>query len=628
MCGICGFTWDNKKLICQMAKEIAHRGPDQKGFFIDKHISLGHVRLSIIDVSAQGRQPMWNEDHSICVIFNGEIYNFKKLRVFLEMKGHRFSSATDTEVIPHLYEEFGNGFVQYLQGMFALALWDSPQQKLLLARDRIGIKPLYYAVTKNDLVFASEIKAILQADIIRQVNSDALSDLLSYRFIPGPKTLFKGITKLQPGHILTHQHGKITVKRYWSLVMKPEHITADVARQHLHDVLTESVQRMMVSDVPVGMFLSGGIDSGTIVSLMSKLQTNPVKTFSISFDGKSEDIRTAEELAAEFSTDHQTIDVTSDTLSHLPKIIWHSDEPIADPALIPTYILSRHAKKKVSVVLTGDGADELFAGYEHYKIMKLSQPLRYLPSFVRKNVLPAALSMVPSRKLDTLFEYSSALGEEGLQRASHFLADREDNKKSFMHLLEVFTEKEKQELSYDKIPPSKQDALSIPAKTSDLVNSMCRADTTVTLPDDYLMKIDKMAMAWGVEGRVPFLDEKIVDFSTRLPSSLKLHGMTEKYILRKAMENDLPPSVAWRRKRRFFVPIDDWFLKDIRQTGENMLNPEIMNTYFDKRYISKIFERYSQSKLYYGRQFWILANFSLWHSLFIDEDKQLLKKGL
>lgn len=628
MCGIAGIVGTtDKKLLDRMCKVIEHRGPDDYGSFVDYNVCLGNRRLSIIDV-AGGRQPIHNEDESVWVVFNGEIYNFLELKKRLESKGHRFYTQSDTEVIAHLYEEFGDIFMKELRGMFAIALFDKKTRKLILTRDRMGKKPLYYIFHNGTLLFASEIKSILQyEEIERKVNYDALNYFLAFRYVPGPITMFEGIKKLQPGHTLIFEKEKIEIFKYWEMdfsqiLEEPE----EYFIKKLTELIKESVRIRLMSEVPLGAYLSGGTDSSTIVSIMDSLMDEPVKTFSVGFgDQRFDELKYSKIVAEKFGTDHHEFIVDPSNAEILPKIVWHFDEPIADPAAIPTYLLSELAKKYVTVVLTGEGGDEIFAGYEQYKmILNVENYSKHLPNFFVKKIVPAAMKVAPKRLLNIFFKYSSALGDKAVERANKFISSSslED---AYLSIISIFDKQERREvLSEEYRTHVKASVLNLvkeyfeKMKNTNTLNKLLFFESKVPLPDNLLMKVDKMTMAYSIEARSPLLDSELVDFASKLPANMKIKGSTDKYILRKVMKNFLPKSIVERKKQRFFVPIDTWFGGELGEVSKQLL---FNSKFFAKEYSQKIFSNYEKSKLYYSRQLWNLINFELWNKIFIESDK-------
>jgi len=625
MCGICGFAWEDKKLLRQMSDILDHRGPDDKGYHTDKNISLANRRLSIIDRSKNGKQPIYNEDKSVCVVFNGEIYNFQELKSELEKKSHRFYSNTDTEVIVHSYEEYGEKCVEKFNGMFAFAIWDSKKKKLFIARDRHGIKPLYYSFLHNKIIFASEIKSILEnKEIKRTLNYEALHYFLSFRCNSLNETMFKSIYKLPPAHYLIYKNKKFQIKRYWQQNFHPLDRSMDYYSKLLLKKLEESVKLQLISDVPLGVYISGGLDSTTIVALMSRLGVKDIKTFNVSFNlEKYEEKNYARQIADHFDTDHKEIIISSNTAKLLPKIVWHLDEPMSDPTSIPVYLLSEKVKKDATVILTGDGADEQFGGYVQYKFMKLHKKLKIIPNTARK-LMPLTLKHLPKDILNLFFKYSNDLGKEGMARMNNFVSTN-NTSKAYLNLVGIFNEDEKKRL-YSNEPAKSIDIEKHLSQFLDkkypYMNNIMRLDTEMILTEDMLMKADKNTMAFSVEQRVPFLDHNISEIASRIPVNMKLKNFNEKYILKKAVKNLVPTQAINRKKTNFFVPIHDWFKDELLDVSKQLLSKENIakQGIFDHRYIDKIWRNYKSSKLFYARQLWSLLCFQLWYKMFIEED--------
>lgn len=637
MCGITGFTWHEPGLLRRMSKRLTHRGPDQHSSYSDKQVSFGHRRLSIIDLSKQGRQPMSNEDGTVWITFNGEIYNYLDLKPDLEQKGHRFSSATDTEVIIHLYEEYGEQCVQKLWGDFAFAIYDSVKKKLFLARDRIGVKPLYYSFdTKTkEFLFASEIKAILAYErISRKINLSALRQYLTYRYVFGKHTIFTSVERVLSGECLTFdlRTKKITSKIYWDV--DPSTNTIVQASEHYYvkqflKLYEDSVQRRLMSDVPLGIYLSGGIDSSSITAMLHNIKkkandTAEIETFSIGFGTQSDELPYSREVATFFNTNHHEFILESDSAKTLPTIIWHCDEPLADPALIPNYFLSQEAKKHVTVVLTGDGGDETFLGYEQAKFMHLAHRLQKIP--LAASLASTALCITPLSSLNKIFKYSSALGNKGIRRAQELLQTH-DKQKAYTAITGLFNDKEIETLSNNTIQQTPSASLALKPffdlpKTA-LLNKIAYLEIKTLLPENMLMKSDKMTMAHAIEARVPLLDHRITELSFKMPPHLKLNGWKEKYILKKSMQGKLPKNITQRKKQRFYVPIDHWIEDDLMPLTHTLLSPQTIHRqgYFTYDYIKKIFEKYPTAPLFYARQIWTLATFQIWHALYIDNIK-------
>ena len=616
MCGICGFNWEDKSLIKSMAQILHHRGPDKGGIYTDKNFSLGHRRLSIIDLSDDGNQPMYNEQGNLLIVYNGEIYNFSELRQQLQAKGHRFISDTDTEVILHGYEEWGEAIVTYLNGMFAFCIYDLEKKKLFLARDRLGIKPLYYYGFGNHFIFSSEIKSILLAnDVPREVNLTAAKNYLQLRYVPGEDTLFAGIKKLLPGNCLVYQNNKIIIKQFWDVPI-PQ-ITNKIlksARQQVENLLTDSVKKRLVADVPVGVYLSGGIDSAAITALASNLKDEPVKTFSVGFNDQMDELSNAKLVADHFQTDHHEIIVQDGIAKLLPRLVWHLDLPHGDPVIIPQFKLSQSASQKVKVVLSGEGADEIFGGYVQYKTFLQAQKTKLIPSFIKSTT--AKLS--PVKILDRFFDYPSSIGDKGKEKIIDFFNHLPEKEKAYQDLISIMSQKDKNLLFTKKIRDNSSPSTYFQSNRQPL-NQLLYYDTKRWLPNYVLFINDRMTMANSIEGRVPFLDHRLVEYATTLPTKFKINGRTNKLVFRKAMKQILPnPQV---KKHAFLMPLDKWYKEELRDLAERLFSHRNVKKrgYFNYYYLKRIWEKYHQSKLIYGKQLFTLINFELWHRIFIDE---------
>ena len=622
MCGICGFNFDDRGLLKSMMSVIKHRGPDDFGVYIDTKFSLGHRRLSIIDLKT-GKQPIHNETQDIWIIFNGEIYNYKELTKELEKQGHRFYTSSDTEAIIHAYEEYGINFVNKLNGCFSLAILDNNKKQLILARDRLGIKPLYYYFDGEKLIFASEIKSILQYPIKRELNYKALYYFLSFRCNPLEETIFKGIKKILPGHYLIYRNHHISLYKYWDLEFKPSYRSEEFYIKKLFNLLLDAVKLRLMAEVPLGVYLSSGIDSGSIVGLISSMTEEPIKTFSVGFglDENIDELRKAKITAEYFGIEHKEIIVEPDTINLLPKIVWYANEPMSDPTSIPTYLLSEQAKKHVTVVLTGEGADEQFAGYEQYKFMLLyNKYLKFIP-FMKRRFL---IKLVPKKLLDLFFKYSSMLGDEGLRRFYEFMTTK-DNLDRYLKLITLFSEDEKKQLCKKTYNLNSE----LESYFSNNILSSCLLfDNKITLPANLLMKVDKNTMAHAIEARVPYLDHRVVEFASLIPSKFKIKNGIEKYIERKALIKLMPKEILKREKDRFFVPIHLWFETELMDISKQMLSEENVKkrNIFNYNYIEKIFKNFKKSKLFYSRQLWSLITFELWYKIYIEEQTNSLPK--
>ena len=613
MCGICGtYGIGDKKLVGDMCKLMAHRGPDDSGIYADDEVILGHRRLSIIDLKG-GHQPLGNEDGSIWLVFNGEIYNFMELRGLLEKKGHRFSSKTDSEVIIHLYEEKGLSFASMLDGMFAFALWDSGKKRLVLVRDRMGKKQLYYSLMDSKLVFSSELKSILlYKEVKREIDYHALDLFLSLRVIPDPHTIIKNVRKLPPGNILVMEKGKVEQKEYWKFDLAEDYKKSekDWIRE-MEVAVKNAVEKRLVSDVPIGAFLSGGLDSSIVVALMTKLCKEKVKTFTVGFGEPGDEYVYAREVAEYYGTDHNEILMNYKSMTEiLPRTIWHMDEPTAEFAIIPTYFVSELAKKKIKVALLGEGCDEMFGGYQRYN--GLSSIYERMPYYFQndfsKSGFNLAEKLVPEKAKERLFIKRSC----------------------------VFSENEKKGLYSEKFLGSTQDSgahrkiFDKLFKEYSFPNSGLMFDTTILLPNFQLQRVDRMTMAHGIEARAPFLDLNVVKMASSMPHELKLSGITGKAIIRKTFSKILPKSVAECRKRPFFIPMNKWFVNELYPLAQNILDEAHTERrgYFKIKQIKKIYEIQKNvgKNIRYSTQIGMLVNLEIWHQLFIDNDDLMRPK--
>lgn len=576
MCGISGKLYldldrvVDSEGIRRMNAALVHRGPDGEGVYVKGPIGLGHRRLAIIDLSEDARQPMANEDGSVMITFNGEIYNFTELRRELEEKGHVFRCRSDTEVILHLYEEMGPECVKRLRGMFAFAIWDENKQRLLLARDRAGEKPLYYYKDNNQIVFGSEILALLQdRSLPVQPDPRAVWQYLHLRFIPSPLTGFQGIRKLPAAHYLMVENGEVHIERYWALDYSTK-VHISIREEELSEILLaelrEAVRMRLISDVPLGAFLSGGIDSSAVVALMVQFVNTPIKTFSISFgENRYNEAQFARLVARRLGTDHHEYEVTPNAVEVLPKLIKHYGEPFADAAAIPTYYLSKLARQYVTVALSGDGGDENFAGYPHYYTLRRADVSNLLPGTTQRFMRRAALRLRTSPP----WAFSARLGrkltillEEGADRYVASTNAVED-------WIRWFCTPEYLAL----VGPSPA-LFTIPIASDtrgDSLDEMLRIDTECVLPDNMLTKVDVASMANSLEVRAPMVDHHVMQFAAALPTRLKLRGSVGKYILRKAVRGLIPNEVITRQKHGFAVPVSQWMRGDLKELACDLL---------------------------------------------------------
>jgi asparagine synthase (glutamine-hydrolysing) len=632
MCGICGiFNFDgqtvSKELLQRMNNTLVHRGPDGEGYFIGPNIGLGHRRLSIIDLEG-GKQPMSNEDGSIQVVFNGEIYNCLELKKDLEAKGYRFKTRSDTETIVHGYEEWGEDFVQKLRGMFAIVLWDSRNQKLLLLRDRVGKKPLYYHLGKDRIIFASEIKALISDQSIpREIDPIALDSYLSFGYVPSPLSIFKAIRKLAPAHIAVCRPGHYSVRQYWHLDMGNETVSRseEDVLEELKTLFDEAVRLRLISDVPLGAFLSGGVDSSAVVASMACLVENgPVKTATIGFSDKAfDELEYARVVARRYQTDHTEFVVNPDALGVLEEIVWHLDEPFADASAIPTYYVSKMARQKVTVALSGDGGDEIFAGYiNRYYMNRLEDRIRKdLPHFVKHNILGAMGELYP--KADFL---------PRPLRLKRFLSNlsRTFEQAYFRDMSFYFLPEMKEKLYRSEFKSAVKDfnALDILGdhfkvnQNPDITSRAQYVDIKTYLPEDILVKVDRMSMAHSLEVRAPILDHKLIEYVGSLPSNLKLKGRKSKYIFKKMLEDRLPPGILYRRKQGFSIPLASWLRNEMKGFAEMTLfsSQNRLSTFFNLKYIEDLWRRHLSGRQDYAYPLWGLMMFSLWERRFLDKN--------
>lgn len=620
MCGICGIVkFDasdsvSPALLEAMTDRISHRGPDAFGYFLDKQVGLGHRRLSIIDLSG-GKQPMFNEDGTVVVIFNGEIYNFADLTADLVARGHVFQTRSDTETIIHAYEEYGDDCVTRFRGMFAFALWDKRKQRLLIARDRLGIKPVYYYEGSESFVFASEIKSLLEVpDVPREVDETALEMFLSLRYVPGPRTMFKKIMKLQPGHLLVMDGSGVHTRKYWDVAFGRPSISPKDALQQFEHLLEESVRLRLIAEVPLGVFLSGGLDSSAILAMMTRLRHGePVKTFSVGYesaDGREDDnneFAYARQVAQAFGAEHHEFRLSPlDFYDFVPKLVWHLDEPLADPSCIPLYFISRLAREYITVVLSGEGADEVLAGYYIYSKMLAIENLRKIPG---AGAIAGSLA-----RLSSGGKYQNYLRMAGLPLAQRYRGVS----RGFYPAMQarLMGRETSPDRSVDELYGPYFDAV---AHTSPL-NRMLYVDTKVWLPDDLLLKADKMTMANALELRVPFLDHKLVEFAAQLPESMKLENGVGKVLLRRVMQDILPERILHRTKMGFPVPMQTWLGGPLKQfTRETLMaSDSACRRYFDPAVLEELVSG-QESGADRQQELWTLVIFEFWHRAFIGQ---------
>lgn len=627
MCGICGIAWTNDRqppspeTLDRMTDVLAHRGPDDRGTYWDEGAALGFRRLAIIDLSG-GRQPMSNEDGTIWVVFNGEIYNFQGLRNRLEGRGHQLRTASDTEVLVHLYEDDGPEFVQRLRGMFAIAIWDRREKKLVLARDRLGVKPLVYRLDPGRIAFASELKSLLELPgVPRELDASALDHYLALQYVPHPRTIFRGMHKLPPAHYAVWRDGRLTLTRYWRIDPHLEVPLSDAEyRERLRDTLSEATRLRMISDVPIGAFLSGGIDSTITVGLMQRAATEPVRTFSIGFPSADFDERHyAREAAKHLGTQHHEFVVEAKSLEVLPRLVWHYDEPFADSSAIPTYYVAQMTREHVTVALTGDAGDELFAGYPRYAAAKLAGWFDRLPRELRSLVTAPFWQRLPvprsqRSRLRQLKRWAATLGDPPERRCVRWVSIFDEPLRA-----ELYTEDFVKRL--DEADPI-QFLLDLFAasRKRDLVTRSCYVDLLSYLPCDLLTKVDIASMAHALECRSPFLDHHVVELAMQMPVALKMRGLRGKQILKDVFSDLLPRSIQRRGKMGFGVPLAQWFRGELSgYVREVLLDGSTRRRgYFRPEVVERLIVDHQSGRWDHSYRIWALLFFELWHRAFLD----------
>ncbi len=631
MCGIAGFIEkhaggakpapdENASLLDRMCRRIAHRGPDDQGMFVRGGVALGMRRLSIIDL-AGGHQPLTGCDERVTVIFNGEIYNYRELHAALEARGHRFHTHSDTEAIVHAFEEFGPQCVEHLRGMFAFAIWDERAHELFIARDRVGKKPLYYTVTTDGtFVFGSELKSLLEhPSVERETNPDALDAYLSFGYVPDPLSIFKNIHKLPPGHHLRFSDGRVTVEQYWDFRFETvEARSEEDYLEELRALLDEAVRLRLVSDVPLGAFLSGGVDSSAVVGFMSRHMSQPVKTFSIGFhEDTYDELKYARIAAKHFGTEHHEFIVTPDICDIVDELVWHFDEPFADSSAIPTYMVSKLAREHVTVVLSGDGGDELFAGYTRYVVDKSRSHLSRLPRVVREGLMQPLSARLPH----------GAWGRNYLRNVSLNPLER------YIDSISLFTELNKRslyagefqnQLKAERAGNAMFRTIAASVETDDALSPLLYLDSKTYLPGDILTKVDRMSMAVSLEARVPLLDHKLIEFVTRIPSSLKMKGLETKYIFKRALKDLVPDEILHRPKQGFGVPVQEWINRQLRERMHETLTERRTRErgLFNPGYVNLLLEEHERGRRDHSPALWALMMLELWHRNFVDRPPQ------
>ncbi len=633
MCGIAGWAktdsdqptkFGEEVILNSMCNRMRHRGPDSEGLWLGTGVALGMRRLAIIDL-AGGEQPVWNEEKSVAVVMNGEIYNFRELRKGLQERGHKFTSQTDTEVIPHLYDEYGEGFIDKLNGMFAIALWDSKQKKLILARDRFGEKPLYYGIFDDKLFFASELKVLLaHPEINPSINLEALQHYLSYDYVPAPLSIYEEIYKLPAAHKLIWENGKTEISRYWNLSFQKNNKrpTVKEASEELRELLSESVKMRLISDVPLGILLSGGIDSSAVAAFAVQHSSEKVKTFSIGFEEDSfDESKYAREVAAHLGTEHFEDILSVETAADLiTEIGGWLDEPLSDGSLLPTFLLSRFVRKHVTVALGGDGGDEIFAGYPMYFGHKMAKVYNAIPGFVRSGVIEPIINNLPVSTNNLSFDY----------KAKRFVASAKYDQIERHHSwFGSFTSEQKNELLSKNVKSSTENLdiykrarnLLLNCDAENNIEQMQYLDMNFYLAEDILTKVDRASMAVSLEVRAPFLDHKVAEYAASLPFEYKLKGNTSKYILKQAVKDLIPKSIIKRPKKGFGIPIARWLKGSLNPLMHEMLSAERIKNqrFFDNKFVQRLIMEHENGSANNYKQLWTLLVFQLWYENFINQ---------
>jgi asparagine synthase (glutamine-hydrolysing) len=620
MCGICGFNWTDGALVEQMKALLVHRGPDDHGSHVADGVSLGHRRLSIVDLSESGRQPLSNEDGTVWITFNGEIYNHPELRRRLETKGHVFRTRTDTESIVHAYEEYGLDFAQHLTGMFALAIWDARQRRLVLARDRLGIKPLYYTLEGTRVRFASEIKALLvDPTVPRRVSPQGLFDFMGYEFVPAPETLFEGIRKLLPGCLLVVDSQSARHLRYWTL----EQQDIDPTGPKLLETLERACADHTMSDVPLGAFLSGGIDSSTVVSFLSRSAPTPLQTFALGYRERSfSEFEYARQVADHFGTRHTELLIPPVDAAAIERSVWHLDEPTTDPSNLPFMLICEEARRYVKVCLSGDGGDEILMGYDRFRASKAAALLTRLPVPFRQSLYRAIIRRIPDderkkgvRNVLKRFLQGAILPASGEHIRWQYFMDPQQ-------IGELFDREWLRSVDTDPFTPVKRWSNIAPPERGAREQFV---ELNTVLPDSVLMKVDKMSLSCGLEVRPPFLDHRVVELCYSLPTSLKLRGLTTKWLLKDIMRERLPPGIATRAKQGFSIPMKNWIRGELLElTRDEVFSSRLIAEYFRKETLENWWTEHQRRQHNHSHLFWGLLNLSLWERRLLSGPRPML----
>jgi asparagine synthase (glutamine-hydrolysing) len=620
MCGIAGvLAYDgdrspSREGLQRMAEVLAHRGPDEQGLYISGPIGFAHRRLSIIDL-VSGQQPMESPDGQVCLVFNGEIYNYPELKVELEQKGYVFRTRSDTEVLLALYLYYGLDAFPKVNGMFACAFWDHRTRQLVLARDRFGKKPLFYYQNAHSLLFGSELKALLAyGGIERQVNLSALHEYLTYSYIVSDQTILEGIYRLPPAHVLVVRDGLVTCRSYWDFTMQPsaKPPEEEAVVEHLGELLSQAVKRRLLSDVPLGAFLSGGLDSSVVVALMTQFSDRPVQTFTIGFEEAAySELEDARVVARYLGTDHHEMIVKPAAFDILPRLVWHLDEPFGDSSAVPTYYVCQAARQHVTVALSGDGGDEVFAGYMRYQELQRYQRMTRLPAWMKHGIIQPLTAALPFTWPG--WNYLYAMGELAADALPSGLG-------IYPYIQEKLYSPDFQAHLHMHQPHASAQRLLRQVAHLDPISRYQYVDTLQYLPADILNKVDRMSMANSLEVRSPLLDVTLVEYMATLPATLKLRDQVSKYILRKFCGRILPDSVLTKRKQGFALPKDHWFQKELRTAAEDLLldRKTLIRGYFQPRTLRRLLQQHATGRRDYSVWIWCLIVLEMWFRMFLD----------
>lgn len=631
MCGICGIIGERAEdIVKTMAQTIVHRGPDEEGYFFTDKISLANRRLSIIDLST-GSQPIYNEDKSIVVVYNGEIYNYQPIREDLIKKGHKFYTNSDTEIIVHAYEEYGVNCLKHFNGDFAFALYDINKDQTFIARDRLGIRPLYYSIVQDKIIFASELKALMASGLIKkELNYKELDKYLTLRYCFGQETLIKEVYKLPAANYMLIKDGNVTIKQYWSVNYTPEYFKSyrDYTDK-FEEIFDKSVQIRMISDVPFGAFLSGGVDSSLIVALMAKHSTLPVETYSIGFGLDIDETNDSKMLADHFGCHHHEIKIQQQSYNLLPEIIKYFDEPLGDAIIIPTYILAREASKNIKVVLTGEGADEIFGAYVHHFAMHYGNIFNKLTTEgLKKHLVIPAIEKAPLEFLDKIFPYPSSLGHKGKEKLLNYINLLNNPVRSYFSIASMYSPEDKSKLYTSNLLETLsffdvEEEFSAQLdnnKELPLLNRLIDLDIKYWLADYTLFKQDIITMSNSIEGRIPYLDHNLVEFVSSVPIEYKLNGINTKYLLRKVAKKYLPKPVAFKKKKAFYFPYQQCFgedfniyLKDLFNTDAFIFKLELIR----KNELEKLCKNILHSEILSSKQLMSLIILENWLRIYL-----------